>query len=255
MSFIKICCCFRRIFLKYLINLFKPAQHIEPIQDSTEVNSLYKYWRMRILYSMFIGYVFFYFTRKSFTFAMPGLMEDLHFDKIHLGILASLLNVSYGISKFTSGIISDRSNPRYFMAFGLIMTGILNICFGLSSSFLFFAIFWGLNGWFQGCGLPPCARFLTHWYSQSERGSWWSTWSVSHNIGAGLTPWIVGLAWPFPVGAWLCMFPAACASFAVFSLSTACAIRPSRLDCRLSKPGAMTSEPIKTKRTLKKNSA
>lgn len=34
--------------------------------------------------------------------------------------------------------------------------------------------------------------FLTHWYSQSERGSWWSTWNVSHNVGAALIPWIVG---------------------------------------------------------------
>lgn len=178
--------------MKRFINLFKPAKHIDLIQDPEEVNAQYHYWRVRILYSMFIGYVFYYFTRKSFTFAMPGLIEDLHFDKIHLGLLGTILSIAYGVSKFTSGILSDRANPRYFMAFGLIMTGVCNICFGLSSSFLFLAIFWGLNGWFQGCGWPPCARFLTHWYSQSERGSWWSTWNVSHNVGAGLTPWIVG---------------------------------------------------------------
>src|SRR5262249_41470932 len=58
--------------------------------------------------------------------------------------------------------------------------------------FLLFALFWGLNGWFQGFGWPPCARFLTHWYSQNERGSWWSTWNVSHNVGAFIIPWIIG---------------------------------------------------------------
>jgi OPA family sugar phosphate sensor protein UhpC-like MFS transporter len=189
---------FRRIFLKYFFNIFKPARHIEPIQDPQRVDALYKYWRIRILYSMFFGYVFYYFTRKSFTFAMPGLIEDLHFDKVQLGLLGSILSIVYGISKFTSGVLSDRSNPRYFMAFGLVMTGVFNICFGLSSSFLFFALFWGLNGWFQACGWPPCARFLTHWYSQSERGSWWSTLNVSHNVGGGLSSWIVGACMALP---------------------------------------------------------
>jgi MFS transporter, OPA family, sugar phosphate sensor protein UhpC len=183
--------------LKTLLNLFKPAPYLPEIQDSEEVKSSYKYWRIRILYSMFVGYALYYFTRKSFTFAMPGLIEDLAFDKADLGILGSILSITYGISKFTSGILSDKSNPRYFMAFGLIMTGILNIFFGMSSSFFFFALFWGLNGWFQGFGWPPCARFLTHWYSQSERGSWWSTFNVSHNVGAGLIAWVVGLSLAF----------------------------------------------------------
>lgn len=123
---------------------------------------------------------------------MPGLIEDLGYDKSQLGLLASILSITYGISKFASGILSDRSNPRYFMAFGLFMTGMMNIFFGLSSSLLMFGVFWGLNGWFQGFGWPPCARFLTHWYSQSERGAWWSSWNVSHNVGAFVIPWVVG---------------------------------------------------------------
>lgn len=124
---------------------------------------------------------------------MPGLIENLHLEKTDLGFLGSVFSITYAISKFSSGIMSDRSNPRYFMAFGLIMAGVVNILFGLSSSILMLAIFWGLNGWFQGFGAPPCVRFLTSWYSHSERGSWWSTWSVSHNVGAFIIPWIVGL--------------------------------------------------------------
>ncbi len=175
-----------------IFDIFRPAPYIQEIADPEELKEKYKYWRLRILYSMFMGYAFYYLTRKSYTFAMPGLIEDLGFDKSQLGLLGSIFAISYGISKFTSGILSDRSNPRYFMAFGLMMTGIFNICFGLSSSVLLFALFWGLNGWFQGCGWPPCARFLTHWYSQSERGSKWSTWNVSHNVGA-LGGWLVSV--------------------------------------------------------------
>lgn len=125
---------------------------------------------------------------------MPGLIEDLGFDKSQLGILGSILSITYGISKLASGIMGDKVNPRYMMALGLILTGICNILFGLSSTLFFFAVFWGLNGWFQGFGWPPCARFLTQWYSHSERGAWWSTWNVSHNLGGFLIPWIAGVA-------------------------------------------------------------
>ena len=173
-------------------SFLKPDPHIEEIQDQTIVREKYNYWRVRVLYSTFVGYALYYFTRKSFTFAMPGLIQDLGYDKIQLGLLASILSISYGISKFANGILSDRSNPRYFMAIGLLFTGILNIFFGMSSSLFFFAIFWGLNGWFQGFGWPPVARFLTHWYSHNERGSWWATWNVSHNVGAFIIPWIAG---------------------------------------------------------------
>ena len=177
-----------------LFSFLKPAAHLPEIQDPVKVEQDYQYWRVRILYSMFIGYALYYFTRKSLTFAMPGLITDLGFTKSELGILGSILSITYGISKFASGVMEDKVNPRYMMAGGLILTGLCNLFFGLSSSLMVFALFWGLNGWFQGFGWPPCVRFLTQWYSHSERGSWWSTCSVSHNVGGFLIPWVAGFA-------------------------------------------------------------
>lgn len=151
----------------------------------------FNYWRTRTFYSIFFGYIFYYFTRKSFTFAMPALISDMGFDKADLGILVTVFSVTYGVSKFISGILGDKSNPRYFMSIGLILTGILNICFGLSSSLWLFIIFWGLNGWFQGFGWPPCARMLAYWYSEKTRGTWWAIWSTSHNVGGAIIPVLV----------------------------------------------------------------
>lgn len=173
-----------------VLDLFKSAPPAPEIQDQKEVAERYKYWRWRIFYGMYVGYVFYYFTRKSFTFAMPVLMQDLGLQISDLGILSSILSLTYGMSKFLSGMLSDRSNPRFFMATGLILTGVFNICFGMTSSIVFFAIFWGLNGVFQGWGWPPCARLLTHWYSQKERGTWWGITSTSHSVGGALIPFI-----------------------------------------------------------------
>lgn len=170
-----------------------PAPYKPKIKDEEVVHTKYRYWRFRIFYGMYLGYAFYYFSRKSFTFAMPAIIEALGYTKPQMGIVASVLTFSYGISKFVSGVLGDKTNPRYLMGIGLIFTGILNIVFGMSSSLVFFAIIWGLNGWFQGWGWPPCARLLTHWYSQSERGRWWSVWNTSHNIGGALIPILVGV--------------------------------------------------------------
>ena len=180
-----------------ILNFLKPAPHRKEIDDPEVVKKEYRYWRLRVFYGMYIGYVFYYFTRKSFTFAMPALMQDLGFDKTQLGILGSILSITYGMSKFLSGILGDRSNPRFFMATGLILTGLFNIFFGLTSSILFFAIFWGFNGIFQGWGWPPCARLLTHWYSQKERGTWWGVWNTSHSVGGALIPLIAAFCAQF----------------------------------------------------------
>ncbi len=176
-----------------LFSFLRPSPPAEEIEDKEVVKQKYKYWRWRTFYGMYVGYIFYYFSRKSFTFAMPSLMQDLGFDKGDLGILASILSICYGGSKFLSGVLSDRANPRFFMGVGLILTGVLNICFGMSSSIVFFAIFWGLNGYFQGFGWPPCARLLTHWYSQKERGTWWGFWNTSHSVGGALIPLIAAV--------------------------------------------------------------
>lgn len=176
------------LLVNRLFAFFQPAPIVPQIEDPEKIDGDYRYWRTRVFYSMFIGYAIFYLTRKSFTFAMPFLINDLGFSKGELGILGTVLSLTYGLSKLVNGVLGDRTNARTFMAVGLILTGIFNIFFGFSSSLFLFAIFWAFNGWFQGLGWPPCARLLTHWYSRSERGSWWSMWNISHNVGGAIIP-------------------------------------------------------------------
>lgn len=77
--------------------------------------------------------------------------------------------LSYGPGKFIMGILSDRSNPRVFMAFGLALTAIINVLFGASSDYLLQISLWAINGFVQGMGWPPCGRSLGHWFSVKER--------------------------------------------------------------------------------------
>ncbi len=169
--------------IKKLLNCFAPSVHLPEIEDAELLQQKYRRWRLRTFYSMYIGYALYYFTRKNLTFITPYLCADLGLTKTNIGWLITILSISYGISKFASGVLCDRANTRYLMAFGLLMTGFCSLCFGLSSSLMWLGIFWGINGCFQGWGWPACTKQLTHWFSRRERGKWWGVFSTSHTVG------------------------------------------------------------------------
>ncbi len=177
-----------------MFGILKAAPDQDRISDAQVIDSQYKYWRVRILYSMWLGYAIFYFTRNCLQYALPIMQKDLHLAYTQIGLIFTIFSIVYGVSKFFSGAMADRSSPRYFMAFGLIITGVLDIIFGLSSSLFLFVSAWLINAFFQGWGWPPCARLLTHWYSQSERGFWWGLWNTCHNVGGFAIALIVPIA-------------------------------------------------------------
>ena len=142
-----------------LRKLFQPAPHLPELQDPVQIKKEYNYWRWRIFYSMFFGYAFYYLTRKSFVYAIPVISQDLGYDKAALGLISTVWALAYGMSKFFSGIVSDHSNARYFMSVGLILTGICNILFGLSSSLFLFALFGDSTAGSKGLAGPPVRAF------------------------------------------------------------------------------------------------
>ena len=82
--------------------------------DKHEIDARYRYWRRHILLTIWLGYALFYFTRKSFNSAVPEILANGVLSRSDIGLLATLFYITYGVSKFVSGIVSDRSNARYF---------------------------------------------------------------------------------------------------------------------------------------------
>jgi len=168
----------------------------------TEVKRLYPKLRLRIFLMAYIGYFTYYFVRSSITLAKPWLLDHnltgFVFNKEMLGVIGSALGVSYGLSKFFMGNVSDRCNMRYFLATGLILSGFINIIIPHFLTFSALVVLAFINGWFQGMGWPPCGRIMSHWFSDGERGVKMSIWNTAHNVGAGLLPLAV-----IPAGIWL----------------------------------------------------
>lgn len=193
--------------LKNLYQRLKASPPAVPLTSSEEINELYPYWRTRILYSSFFAYAVFYLCRVNISMAIPAMEESLGYTKTELGIIVSLLQIAYGIGKFGNGILADRTNPRYFMVIGLLLSAVCNILFGLQTSLIFLALLWLFNGWFQSMGFPPGARLLSHWFSPSEHGRIFSVYGCSHQVGAAIVliasgyivehEWPVGESWQY----------------------------------------------------------
>ncbi|KAK9908663.1 hypothetical protein WJX75_001165 [Coccomyxa subellipsoidea] len=146
--------------------------------------------------AMFTGYASFYLTRNSLAFTAPTMIEDasLGLDMTSVGGLTSMLPVAYGFSKFLSGVLGARTSPTILLSGGLAATAFVNIAFGMSSSYPMLLALWGLNGLLQGLGAPACARILTLWYPDKERGTFWGFWTASNNIGGFAAPILAGTA-------------------------------------------------------------
>jgi OPA family glycerol-3-phosphate transporter-like MFS transporter/OPA family sugar phosphate sensor protein UhpC-like MFS transporter len=169
----------------WLPAFLRPPPPAPRLVDPADIRREYSHHRPRILFWSTVGYGTFYFVRKNLSIAMPVMQQQLGLSKSSLGLILTLHGLVYGVSKFGGGIAADRANARVFMAVALAASALVNICFGLSASLVFFGLFWMLNGLFQGMGYPPCARLLTHWFSPGELATKMSLWNASHSLGGG----------------------------------------------------------------------
>ena len=166
---------------------------------------LFNYWQTRTIVVTMIGYALFYFVRKNFSFAMPGLAAEYGISNTSFGIILAVVGLVYGLSRFVNGLIADRMNARYHMSLGLLLCALASFAFGFAPSILgidigvaphtliiLFGVLLVLNNIFQGSGFPPCARLLSHWIPPQELATKMSIWNTSHSVGAGLLAILCG---------------------------------------------------------------
>ncbi len=133
-----------------------------------------------------IGYGAFYLVRQNFSLAIPFICSELNINKVDIGLLISIGGLLYGLGKFLFGLLGDKYSPRYVMAMGLLISGILNILIGISSVFSIIAILYLMNQLIQATGAPPCVKLMKHWYSVNEMGRVWSVWTMASHISTAL---------------------------------------------------------------------
>ena len=171
--------------MSWNLPFLKPAPHIDRLPGE-KIKQLYPKMRWQIMESTFIGYAIFYLVRNNLPIVTKDIGEQLHYSKGQIGDLLAITAITYGIGKFFMGAWSDRSNPRYFMPMGLLLTAFCNFAFATASSYPMHLALWTLNGLAQSMGWAPCGRSISHWYSIRERGTVFAFWNLAQNVGGGL---------------------------------------------------------------------
>ena len=185
--------------------VFSTGEDRPLIDDQNLVDRLYKRHRMRIMLAITIGYGLVYTCRLALSMVKKPLIDGGIFTPVELGIIGSALFYTYAFGKLTNGFLADHMNLKFFFAFGVLISALINIGMGFSTILWVSVVLWALNGWFQGFGAPTGAVALATWFSNSERGRMYGIWSTAHAIGEGLT--FVGVAglvtlWGWRAGFW-----------------------------------------------------
>lgn len=189
--------------MKGLFHFFKAAPArpaVDPYDDSA-----FRRLRWQTFLAMSVSYAMFYVCRLSFNVAKPALVESNLLSATELGVIGSALFASYAIGKLVNGFLADHANVARYMGLGLLITAIINLGMGLTTSALVLTLMWAINGWAQSMGVGPAVVSLARWYGDKERGTFYGFWSVAHNAGEALTYIVVAAAitaWGWQSGYW-----------------------------------------------------
>jgi OPA family glycerol-3-phosphate transporter-like MFS transporter len=158
---------------------------------TTSIDGAYRRHRRSAYAGIFVGYAAYYLCRNSLALAIPDILTEFpQHSKFDLGWALTALSISYGISKFLMGSVSDRSNPKYFLPLGLLISSGIMFAMGtvkaMYASLAIVVLLQIANGWAQGMGWPPAGKTMVHWFSTKERGLIVSFWNVGHNVGGAL---------------------------------------------------------------------
>ncbi|XP_011499610.1 PREDICTED: sugar phosphate exchanger 2 isoform X2 [Ceratosolen solmsi marchali] len=105
-----------------------------------------------------------------------------------LGTLDSAFLFSYAAAMFLSGFLAERFNLRYFLALGMLGTGIFTYLFGIARSYnihnlWYFIFIQGINGILQTSGWPGVVTVVGNWFGKGKRGLIFGIWNSHTSLG------------------------------------------------------------------------
>ncbi|MEN6641171.1 MAG: MFS transporter, partial [Armatimonadia bacterium] len=179
---------------------------LQPNDDATTSLS-----RKITLALLWITYATHYLCRVNLAAAQKDLAAERGLGKQQLGVLLSLLKVCYCSGQFINGHLADRLSPRRLIVLGLTASGLLNLLFAHQERFLWFAVLWAANGYFQAFGWTSVVRITANWFPPRLRETASGILGTSYVLGSGLS-WLLsgrltqayGWRYAFWCPAWIC---------------------------------------------------
>jgi OPA family sugar phosphate sensor protein UhpC-like MFS transporter len=204
----------------------------------------YERWRWTIFGITWLAYVGFYFTRKEFSVAKPGLLKDpqMGMDEEIMGYIEGGFGVAYALGQFLWGYLGDRYGSRIVVLIGMIGSIAVSVAMGLTAPLAVFGVLWFFQGLCQASGWAPLTKNVSHWTTRRERGRVFGFWSTNYAAGGMMAGTVIGLA-VREFGGWRYAFFAASFVLAVITLLFFLLQRNRPTDLGLPSPEQYRGEP------------
>jgi sugar phosphate permease len=135
-----------------------------------------------VLISGVINYV----DRASLAVGLPLIRQDLGISIAHSGILLSSFLFIYAFCQLPAGAVVDRLGARLVLSAGLVLWSLAQVLGGLVASFRQFLAVRGLLGIGESPQFPSCARIVTDWFAQRDRGLATGIWNCASSLGTAI---------------------------------------------------------------------
>ncbi|XP_061755022.1 glucose-6-phosphate exchanger SLC37A2 isoform X2 [Nerophis ophidion] len=118
--------------------------------------------------------------------------------KTLFGALDNSFLVAYAIGMFFSGMFGERLPLRYYLSFGMLMSGVFTCLLGLGfywniHYFGYYAFIQVMNGLMQTTGWPAVVACVGNWFGKGKRGLIMGVWNSHTSVGNILGSLIAGV--------------------------------------------------------------
>ena len=133
--------------------------------------------------------------RKSLSVCTPSFINKNGYNKIQIGTISSWFSLTYGISKFVGGILSDIVPSDLLFGVSMLFASIALLCFSYCNSLSSFCILWAIHGLCQGIGGPALTKYVCDNYTNTNTiistDTVWSILVCGSNLGYLFGPFIL----------------------------------------------------------------
>jgi MFS family permease len=125
----------------------------------------------RLLAILSLGFGFVFFDRLALSFLFPFISSELKLTNAHLGMLSSVLALTWALSGATLGAWSDkRANKKGMLVAAVIAFSVFSALSGIVGGFVSLLVFRALMGVAEGPVLPISQSLLAEASTPSRRG-------------------------------------------------------------------------------------
>src|SRR5580704_13442121 len=136
-----------------------------------------------LLLTLLVGYGSFYLCRANLEAAGPLLIAHEVFDKTSFGTLSTIATFTYAVGKFLMGATGDVLGGRRLLAVAIAGSVACSLAFGVSHTFVLFALFAAANRFFQSGGWSATVHVVSRRFEPGRHGLVMGIIATSYELG------------------------------------------------------------------------